>query len=143
VSLEQPAIQQPGKPLQEGLKAQARGLPEMVSDQSHPHGRPGRRVTLRMPVQRGEIAQAGFGSASCLIPAVPADEQPGHAEMIPMTKSVTLQRTALERVKERVVIHLHAVAHSHTVKGLQIERTCRVADALSCRPEQGCTACTA
>ena len=33
VGLEQPAIQQPGKPLQEGLKAQARSLPEMMSDQ--------------------------------------------------------------------------------------------------------------
>jgi hypothetical protein len=33
VSLEQPAIQQPGKPLQEGIKAQARSLPEMMSDQ--------------------------------------------------------------------------------------------------------------
>jgi hypothetical protein len=41
MSLEQPAIQQPGKSLQEGLEAQARNLPEMVSDQSYPHGRPG------------------------------------------------------------------------------------------------------
>ena len=32
VSLEQPAIQQPGEPLREGLKAQARSLPEMMSD---------------------------------------------------------------------------------------------------------------
>jgi hypothetical protein len=36
-----------------------------------------------------------------------------------MAESVILQRTALERVKERVVIHIHAVAHSFTVKGLQ------------------------
>jgi tRNA G37 N-methylase Trm5 len=53
--------------------------------------------------------------------------------MIPVTESVPLQRAALERVKKRVVIHVHTVAHSHTVKGPQANRICRVADALSCR----------
>ena len=133
VSPEQPAVQQQGKPLQEGLKGQARSLPEMVSDQSYPHGGPRRRVPLRMPMHRGQIAQAGLGPASCLILAVPPDVQPRHAEMIPVTESVPLQRAALERVKKRVVIHVHTVAHSHTVKGPQANRICRVADALSCR----------
>jgi hypothetical protein len=86
-----------------------------------------------MPMQRGEIAQAGPGSGSCLVQAVPADVQPRHAEMIPMTESVILQRTALERVKERVVIHVHAVAHCHTVERRHVDRSCRFADALSCR----------
>jgi tRNA G37 N-methylase Trm5 len=44
--------------------------------------------------------------------------------MIPVTESVTLQRAALERVQERVVIHVHAVAHSDTVEGPQIDRIC-------------------
>ncbi len=32
--------------------------------------------------------------------------------MIPVTEAVILQRTALERVQERAVIHVHAVTHS-------------------------------
>ena len=49
--------------------------------------------------------------------------------MIPVTEAVTLQRAALERVQERAVIHVHAVAHSHTVNGLQTGRICRAAAA--------------
>ena len=131
MGLEQPAVQQQGKPLQEGVKGQARSLPEMVSDQRYPHGCPGRRVPVRMPMQRGEIAQAGLGPAGGLILAVPADVQPRHAQMIPVTEAVTLQRAALERVQERAVIHVHAVAHSPTVNGPQTGRICRVAAARS------------
>ncbi len=86
-----------------------------------------------MPVQRGQIAQAGPCSGTGLIQAVPADVQPRHTQMLPMTESVIPQRTALERIKERVVIQVRAVAHSHTVEGPRIDGSCRVAGAVSCR----------
>src|SRR5216683_877339 len=109
VGIEQPAVEQAREPLQEFAETQARSLPEMVGDETDPYGGPRRRVPLRMAVPGGQRAQAGLGAAHGLIPAVSADIQPCHAQVVPVAEAVLLQSAVLECVEERVVVHVPTV----------------------------------
>src|SRR6266851_187886 len=67
------------------------------------------REPLRMAVPGGQRAQAGLGAAHGLIPAVSADIQPCHAQVVPVAEAVLLQSAVLECVEERVVVHVPTV----------------------------------
>ena len=113
MGIEQPAIEQPGEPLQERVEPKVRGFREMVGDQSDPYGCPRRRVPLRMAVRRGQREQAGPRAAHRLVLPISAHIQPGHPQVVAMTEAVMLQRSAFERVKECVVVHGHTVDSPH------------------------------
>src|SRR5258708_32436798 len=76
VGIEQPAVEQAREPPQEFAETPARGLPEMVGDETDPYGGPRRRVPLRMAVPGGQRARAGLGAAPGPTPAVSAGNQP-------------------------------------------------------------------